>query len=97
MKVHEKTTYSSRVNAKTAAMRKIGEESDDEEVEEKKDKDGAIAVKDDPQFTLAITKGLFLTLICLTDLDVFWGSVSSRLIECTCTHKSQFRGLVLMN
>ena len=48
MKVHEKTTYSSRVNAKTAAMRKIGEESDDEEVEEKKDKDGAIAVKDDP-------------------------------------------------
>lgn len=56
MKVHEKTTYSSRVNAKTAAMRKIGEESDDEEGEEKKDKDGAIAVKDDPQFTLAITK-----------------------------------------
>lgn len=60
MKVHEKTTYSSRVNAKTAAMRKIGEDSDEDEKEEKKDKDGTIAVKDDPQFTLAVTKGLFL-------------------------------------
>ncbi|XP_031571792.1 cilia- and flagella-associated protein 100-like [Actinia tenebrosa] len=57
LKVHEKTTYTTRVNAKTAAMRKIAHESDDEVVEEeKKDKDGAIAVKDDPQFTLAITR-----------------------------------------
>ncbi|KAK3737753.1 hypothetical protein QZH41_017217, partial [Actinostola sp. cb2023] len=57
LKVHEKTTYTSRVNAKTAAMRKIGQTGDDEIVEEeKKDKDGAIAVKDDPQFTLAITR-----------------------------------------
>lgn len=59
LKVHEKTTYTTRVNAKTAAMRKIAHESDDEVVEEeKKDKDGAIAVKDDPQFTLAITRGI---------------------------------------
>ncbi|KXJ19876.1 Coiled-coil domain-containing protein 37 [Exaiptasia diaphana] len=57
LKVHEKTTYTSQVNAKTAEMRKIGQPSDDEvEEEEKKDKDGAIAVKDDPQFTLAITR-----------------------------------------
>lgn len=59
LKVHEKTTYTSRVNAKTAAMRKIGGESEDEFFEEeiKKEKDGVIAVKDDPQFTLAITRG----------------------------------------
>ncbi|KAK2571476.1 Cilia- and flagella-associated protein 100 [Acropora cervicornis] len=58
LKVHEKTTYTSRVNAKTAAMRKIGGESEDEFFEEeiKKEKDGVIAVKDDPQFTLAITR-----------------------------------------
>ncbi|XP_020619438.1 cilia- and flagella-associated protein 100-like [Orbicella faveolata] len=58
LKVHEKTTYTSRVNAKTAAMRKIADEGDDEFVEEekKKEKDGVIAVKDDPQFTLAITR-----------------------------------------
>ncbi|RMX58693.1 hypothetical protein pdam_00009492 [Pocillopora damicornis] len=58
LKVHEKTTYTSRVNAKTAAMRKIGDDNEDDFVEEekKKDKDGVIAVKDDPQFTLAITR-----------------------------------------
>lgn len=58
LRVHEKTTYTSRVNAKTAAMRKIGGESEDEFFEEeiKKEKDGVIAVKDDPQFTLAITR-----------------------------------------
>ncbi|XP_068759305.1 cilia- and flagella-associated protein 100-like isoform X1 [Montipora capricornis] len=58
LKVHEKTTYTSRVNAKTAAMRKIADESEDEFIEEekKKEKDGVIAVKDDPQFTLAITR-----------------------------------------
>lgn len=57
--MHEKTTYASRVNTKTAAMRKIADDSDDEFVEEEKqkEKDGVIAVKDDPQFTLAITRG----------------------------------------
>ena len=61
LKVHEKTTYTSRVNAKTAAMRKIADEDEDEFVEEekKKEKDGVIAVKDDPQFTLAITRGTY--------------------------------------
>lgn len=39
-------------------MRKIGSESEDDFFEEeiKKEKDGVIAVKDDPQFTLAITR-----------------------------------------
>ena len=43
-------------------MRKIGDDNEDDFVEEekKKDKDGVIAVKDDPQFTLAITRGRFL-------------------------------------
>lgn len=43
-------------------MRKIGDNNEDDFVEEekKKDKDGVIAVKDDPQFTLAITRGRFL-------------------------------------
>ena len=41
-------------------MRKIADDSEDEFVEEekKKEKDGVIAVKDDPQFTLAITRGI---------------------------------------
>lgn len=41
-------------------MRKIADESEDEFVEEerKKEKVGVIAVKDDPQFTLAITRGI---------------------------------------
>ena len=30
LKVHEKTTYTSRVNAKTTAMRKIADEREDE-------------------------------------------------------------------
>ena len=40
-------------------MRKIADEGEDEFVEEekKKEKDGVVAVKDDPQFTLAITRG----------------------------------------
>ena len=40
-------------------MRKIADDSEDEFVEEekKKEKDGVIAVKDDPHFTLAITRG----------------------------------------
>ena len=40
-------------------MRRIADEGEEEEEveEEKKDKDGAVAVKDDPQFTLAITRG----------------------------------------
>ena len=36
-------------------MRKIGEDSDEEEKSETKD--GGVAVKDDPKFSLTITKG----------------------------------------
>lgn len=52
LRVHEKTTYASRVNAKTAAMRKavLG---DDESME---DAMKALAVKDDPGWTLAVTR-----------------------------------------
>ncbi|XP_013381774.1 cilia- and flagella-associated protein 100 isoform X1 [Lingula anatina] len=51
-KVHEKTTYASRVNFRTAQM--IRPADSDEEKEE--DSDKALAVKEDPQFVLAVTK-----------------------------------------
>lgn len=48
------------MNAKTAEMRKIVDDIDDEEDDiDTKDEDGI--VKDDPQFTLAITRGSFIT------------------------------------
>lgn len=53
LKVHEKTTYASKVNFKTAQMIKPTD-SDDEKDEEETDK--AVAVKDDPQFTIAVTR-----------------------------------------
>ena len=54
-------------------MRKIGDDNEDDFVEEekKKDKDGVIAVKDDPQFTLAITRGRFLVFDLEQQLQ--WG------------------------
>ena len=55
LKVHEKTTYASKVNFKTASMIKPADS--DEEKEE--DTDKAVAVKDDPQFTIAVTRGWF--------------------------------------
>lgn len=53
LKVHEKTTYASKVNFKTAQMIKPTD-SDEEKDEEETDK--AVAVKDDPQFTIAVTR-----------------------------------------
>lgn len=56
LKVAEKTTYTTRVNAKKASMihptdsDEGGELSDEDELK-------ALAVKDDPQFTLAVTRG----------------------------------------
>ncbi|XP_071486505.1 cilia- and flagella-associated protein 100-like [Diadema antillarum] len=55
LKVHEKTTYTSRVNALRASMRKPLEELDAEEEEEEGD-EKALAVKDDPAFTIAVTR-----------------------------------------
>ncbi|KAL5014450.1 hypothetical protein ScPMuIL_008720 [Solemya velum] len=53
LKVHEKTTYASKVNFRTTAMIHPAE-SDSEKEEE--DSDKAVAVKDDPQFTIAVTR-----------------------------------------
>lgn len=55
LKIHEKTTYASRVNAKTVAMRKIVDDINDDDDMDTKDEDGV--VKDDPQFTLTTTRG----------------------------------------
>jgi len=56
--VHEKTTYLTRMNAKTTGMIHPME-SESEEEEERSDEDDShtVAVRDDPQFTLAVTKG----------------------------------------
>lgn len=51
--MHEKSTYASRVNFRTAAM--IHPPESESESEEESDK--AVAVKDDPQFTIAVTRG----------------------------------------
>ena len=57
LKVHEKTTYATRINFKTASMIRPADSDDDKE---KSDEDDgrAVAVKDDPQFTLAVTRGI---------------------------------------
>lgn len=52
LRVHEKTTYASRVNFRTAAMIHPAES----ESEEEEDNEKAVAVKDDPQFTIAVTR-----------------------------------------
>ncbi|XP_059171790.1 cilia- and flagella-associated protein 100-like [Physella acuta] len=52
LKVHEKTTYASRVCFRPASLIHPPESDSDDEVES----DKAVAVKDDPQFTIAITR-----------------------------------------
>lgn len=56
LKVHEKTTYASKVNFRTASMIRPADSDEDGEAE---DSDKAVAVKDDPQFTIAVTRGRF--------------------------------------
>lgn len=51
--VHEKTTYNSRINYRNSAM--IQPKPSDDEAEQ--ESDNAVAVKDDPQFTIAVTRG----------------------------------------
>lgn len=53
LKVHEKTTYASRVCFRPATLIHPPESDSDDEIES----DKAVAVKDDPQFTIAITRG----------------------------------------
>ncbi|XP_071960569.1 cilia- and flagella-associated protein 100-like isoform X2 [Antedon mediterranea] len=68
LKVHEKTTYASRINAKTSSMRNpVAEDdglSDDENAE---NDDKAVAVKDDPTYTLAVTRDRHVEKESLTD------------------------------
>nr|XP_002131495.1 cilia- and flagella-associated protein 100 [Ciona intestinalis] len=54
LKVHEKTTYASRVNAKTASMRRAALGSEELLHDEEDSID--LAVKDDPSWTLAVTR-----------------------------------------
>ena len=54
LSVHEKTTYSSKVNFRTAAMIRPAD-SDDEKDNE--DPDKTVSVKDDPQYTIRVTRG----------------------------------------
>uniref|UniRef100_H2ZEG4 DUF4200 domain-containing protein n=1 Tax=Ciona savignyi TaxID=51511 RepID=H2ZEG4_CIOSA len=54
MKVHEKTTYASRVNAKTASMRRAALGDDEGSTTDEDTLD--LAVKDDPTWTLAVTR-----------------------------------------
>lgn len=55
LRVHEKTTYTTRVNAKTAAMRKGVLDTDDGDEYEEAVK--GLSRKDDPGWTLAVTRG----------------------------------------
>lgn len=56
-RVHEKTTYTSRVNARTKAMiRPAGDTDDDLTDEENADDQGDMVLKDDPDFILSTTK-----------------------------------------
>ena len=58
LKVHEKMTYATKINFKTSDM--IRPADSDEEMQKSDEDDGrAVAVKDDPQFTLAVTRGNF--------------------------------------
>ena len=57
LKVHQKTTYASRVNARTKAMIKPAADVEEQVLfEEEKEKEGAWTVKDDPQFVLTTTR-----------------------------------------
>lgn len=68
LRVHEKTTYASRVNALRSSMRKPLADLDDEEAKEEEGGEGeALAVQDDPSFTLAVTRDRHVEKESLTD------------------------------
>lgn len=56
LKVHEKTTYTTRINAKTSAMIRPADVFEEKECLEEDD-GKAMTVKDDPDFTLSVTRG----------------------------------------
>lgn len=55
-KVHEKTTYTSRVNARSKAMIHPAGDTDDDLSDGSND-EKAVEMKVDPEFVLATTKG----------------------------------------
>jgi len=61
LRVHEKSTYASRVNAKTASMRRAALGTSAEDISADLSQD--LELKDDPGWTLAVTRGsVFLQL-----------------------------------
>ena len=56
LKVHQKTTYASRINARTKAMIKPAADIEEEVFAEEKDNEGVWTVKEDPQFVLTTTR-----------------------------------------
>ena len=56
MRIYDKSTYASRVNAKTASMRKAALEMEEEDAALKMHE---LAVKDDPGWIMAVTRGEF--------------------------------------
>ena len=56
LKVHQKTTYASRINARTKAIIKPAADIEEEVIDEEKSKEGVWTVKDDPQFVLTTTR-----------------------------------------
>lgn len=80
-KVHEKTTYTYRINARTKAMiRPAGDTDDDLSDEEDKEKDGTMVLKDDPGFVLSTTKGKHSLIV----FSYFFLSNFSLFLVCLC-------------
>ncbi|CAG5132378.1 unnamed protein product, partial [Candidula unifasciata] len=63
LKVHEKTTYASRINFRPVSLICPPES----ESEEEEDTEKAVAVKEDPQFTIAISRGRHIEKESLTE------------------------------
>lgn len=58
MRVHEKMTYATKINHKTREMIRPAESEEDKSDEDDiTGGDKAVAVKEDPQFVIAVTKG----------------------------------------
>ena len=58
LKIHEKTTYTTRINFKTPSTIRPADSDDSDEKKDDEEDDGkGVTVKDDPQFTIAVTRG----------------------------------------
>lgn len=62
MKVHEKMTYAAKVNHKTRSMIRPADSDDEQAATEEFPgaEKAALAVKEDPQFVIAVTRGMSL-------------------------------------